>query len=137
MLIAIARATALGAFATGVLSLIALLASPGPLRLCSLTDGCITANLSGRMYFWGDSPAATIFNLRLVLAPLTVLLASLIMQRSIPGAVLLLAGISVAAVGLPQIVGTYALVPLHPIVFALSLATLITVAFGAWRSSHS
>jgi hypothetical protein len=96
--------------------------SPGPLQLCRLGGECITAHLTGRGYLIGDSPAAQAFHLRLVLGPALSLSAAGVAARSATvGAGLAL--LSAVALGLPQLLGTYALLPLHPLVLFASLLT--------------
>jgi hypothetical protein len=96
---------------------------PGPLELCSIVPPhCIVANLSGRSYFWGDSLAAPAFHLRLVVGPLLSLVGVWLATRHQVWTGITLTGVSAVVVGAP-LLGTYALLPLHPLVSAAMLVT--------------
>lgn len=116
----------------GILSIVVLLQLPAPFQLCSLMGECITAYLSGSSYFSGDSPASPVFQLRLVLGPMLSLLGVLVAARSAAWGVALTV-VSVLIVGLPQVMGTYALIPFHPLVLAATLTTSAALIGGARR----
>ena len=129
----VARVSAATAVMLGVIAIVFMMDMPAPIHLCSLTGNCILANLSGRSYFTGDSPAAPVFHLRLVFGPLLSFVGVSLYPR-LPLAGTALAAVSTLAVGLPQVLGTYALMPLHPLIF---VATLITFGALVWRGSHA
>jgi uncharacterized membrane protein len=99
---------------------------PDPLYLCRLGGECITAALTGGSYFMGDSQAAPVFHLRLVFGPVLSLLAAYLTVRWHVVTVAVTA-LSVIVVGIPQLLGPYALLPLHPLVVFANLITLIAI----------
>jgi hypothetical protein len=122
----IAWFSASAALALGATAIAVRLALPGPLELCAVVPPhCIVANLSGFSYFWGDSPAAPAFHLRLVVGPLLSLIGVWLVTRRQVWTGISLTGLSAVAVAAPLFV-TYALVPEDPLVIVAMLTT-----FGA------
>lgn len=131
----VAWSGAVAALTLGVISIVSMLQMPGPLQLCAvLPPHCIlTGHLTGADYFWGEGPSAPAFHLRLVAGPVLSIAGAYVASRGHLWTGIALAGTSAMVVGLPQLLGTYALVPLHPLVFAATSVTsgsLLVVAAG-------
>jgi hypothetical protein len=120
----------------GLATLAYLLSDAGPLTLCDLwpPPRCISANLSGTQYFSGDSQAAPVWNLALdVVAPLLALGAAILhLSRRSASALALacLASMPYATFAL----GTFAVMPFHPLVAGAVFVTLLAVAIGTTQA---
>ena len=130
MPLGLAWATATAAVLLGIIAIPALMAMPYPLKLCSLMPPfeCIVTGLWGYQYVEGDGPASLMwFITSFVVAPLTSLLAVWLVRRGhlrsgrIFGVLAILPNLLLFA-------GTYAVMPFHPLVFTLTLATFIALS---------
>jgi len=131
----LALVTSVSAFIAGVTTLAYLFTDPGPLSLCSLWPlRCISGQLSGAHYFMGDSQAAPVFHLMLAVAgPLLAASAALFqLRRRFVGA-LALAALACVPYSV-FLLGTYAVMPFHPLVAGAVLVTFIAVSAGTTRA---
>lgn len=134
MAVRFARVAAVAAVLVGVIAIPVLATMPSPLQLCSLRPpfDCITAQMTGSQYIEGDSPAALGWLITsLVIGPFISLAGVWLFQRGRVGP-----GRAVAAFALlPHVmliaVPHLALVPFHPLVFALTLAALLALLAGS------
>lgn len=122
----VVKVAAGAAMAIGILAIPVINGMPSPIVLCALRPPiqCIASNLSGASYIEGDSPMALVWLLTsLVIAPLVLVAGVWLVEhgRVTLGRILALASLLPHAL---LFTGTYALLPFHPIVFALMLTAL-------------
>jgi len=133
MAVRLAQVLAIAAVTLGIVAIPVIMTMPSPLMLCNLrppVEECIVGQLSGRQYVEGDSPAAvTWLVVSFVIAPLTSLLAVWLVRRGylrrgrIVGAFAIVPNLLLFA-------GTYAIMPLHPLVFTLTLITAVSLVLS-------
>lgn len=130
-----ALAAGIGALVLGVAAIAAMLQMRGPLELCRLLPPhCISARLTGESYFWGEALSVPAIHLRLIAGPVLSIIGVYVMTRGRLWTGITLAGASALAVGLPQLLGTYALMPLDPLVFAATTVTFGVLLAAAARA---
>jgi hypothetical protein len=130
------------ALIAGVATLTYLLSDAGRLTLCDLwpPPRCFASNLSGVQYFTGDSQAAPVWNLALdVVGPLLAIGAAILHLRGRFASALVLAALACVPYA-TFVLGTYAVMPFHPIVAGAVLVTLLAVSLGTiqavWPPPH-
>jgi len=130
-----ALAAAIGALVLGVTAIATMLQMRGPLELCGLLPPhCISAHLTGESYFWGEGLSVPAFHLRLIAGPVLSIVGVYLVTRGRLWTGIALAVASALAVGLPQLLGTYALMPLGPLVFAATTVTFSALLAAAARA---
>lgn len=130
MRLGLAWAMATAAALLGIIAIPALMAMPYPLRLCSLMPPfeCIVTGLRGYQYVEGDGPATLMwFITSFVVAPLTSLLAVWLVMRGHRRSGRIFGALAILPNSL-LLAGTYAVMPFHPLVFTLTLASFIALS---------
>lgn len=135
----LAQLSAVAALALGVVAIPLIMTMPSPLMMCNLRppfEECIVGQLTGSQYVEGDGPsAATWLIVSFVIAPLTSLLGVWLVRHGclrrgqIVGALAIVPNLLLFA-------GTYAIMPLHPLVFALTFMTAVTLILTDRRATR-
>jgi hypothetical protein len=123
----------------GIATLAYLLSNAGPLTLCDLwpPPHCGSMSLSGLQYFAGDSQAAPVWSLTLsVVGPWLAVGAALLHLRRQFAPALVLAALACVPYA-AFLLGTYAVMPLHPLVAGAVLATFIAVSLSTAKAVWS
>lgn len=123
----VAKFASIAASIIGLTALPIIAALPAPLTLCTFRPrfDCLAANLTGRQFLEGDSPATLVWlGTSLVIAPLVSLAAVWAFEhsRSVWGRVL--AGPAIVPNLLP-LAGAVVFVPFHPLVLVLTLVVFL------------
>jgi hypothetical protein len=135
----LAKIAAASAFAVGVVAIPTLYATPPPLQLCVLAPpfNCISSQWSGAQYVEGDSPMALVWLVTsFILAPLLSLVAVRLVARGQRARGLIFATGGVFP-NLLLFFGTYAFIPLHLVVLALTVGTLTCLVLSANRPADA
>lgn len=124
-----AKLAATAAVVVGVVAIPVLNVLPAPVTLCTFRPpfDCIAARLTGSQYVAGEGPTALAWLiLSLVVAPVASFAGASLVERDQTQVGKLVAAAALAPNLLP-FVGTYAVLPFHHAVFALTLATLVVL----------
>jgi len=136
MALRLAQLSAIAAAALGIIAIPVIMTMPSPVMLCKLRppfEECTVGQLTGAQYVTGDSPAAAVWLVvSLVIAPLTSLLAVWLVGRGSIWRGRIVAVVALVP-NLPLFTGSYALMPFHPLVFALTFIAAVSLVLSDRR----